>query len=322
MATPNIQYPLVDNVWDEKIKVCCTKPNPENPPGVDCCFDSWTDELKCVNKKYKAADELAKQKTAEFTFVSERAAQFKKWYDELTKTGELGKAICDQLEILYEQVDKVSINTQYTVDAIKILFCMVRDYYLQLDILKQKYDDLLACIKCLNNPGLVPGEGLMKLIEDYGVKLVAAQALRDELLKMVMAALALAEKIDLNIGPDFGLLTVVNDWKNQLKCDVKCDDGSTGSEEAEKKTTQQGIVDNSGDCDPNDCELKPMLEFPICKNNGYIKRISDKYNADIDEVNTLQGDLLILNKDKESLLACKQSLESAIKEVDPKTRCK
>jgi hypothetical protein len=314
MLTQHIYTPLENN-WDEKIKKCCKKPIGETPPGSDCCYDSWTEELKNVNKAYKKADEDARQKTAEFNYVSEQRDMFKKWYDELTKANELEKAICDQLNILSCQVEKISTNTEFTVGAVMILFCMIRDYYLQLDKLKVKYDALLNCIKCLNSTTLVPGDGLMKLIEEYGVKLMAAQALRDELLKMVMTALALTEKINLNIGPDYGLQTIVSKWKQSLNCDEECGDGKKKIEPQPCHTSSTGVSESG------DCEFKPVLKLPIC-NDMYYGKIDEKYKNDKIEADQLQIALLDLNKKKESLLACKQSLESAIKEVDPKERCK
>jgi len=320
MLTQHIYKPL-ENGWDKKIGECCKKTTGEIPPGNDCCYDSWTEELKKVNRAYKEADEDARQKTSEFNYVSERRDLFKKWFDELSKANELEKAICDQLNILWCQVEKISTNTQFTVDAVKILFCMIRDYYLQLDKLKEKYDALLNCIKCLNNPGLVPGAGLMKLIEEYGAKLDAAKAMRDELLQMVMTALALTEKIDLNIGPDYGLQTVVSEWKKSLKCDEKCGDVSPTGDTKKKYETKQGVTGSAEECEPDACELKPVLKLPIC-NDIYYGQIDEKFKKDKIEADQLQVALLDLNKKKESLLACKQSLESAIKEVDPIERCK
>jgi hypothetical protein len=64
-----------------------------------------------------------------------------------------------------------------------------------------------------------------------------------------------------------------------------------------------------------------MLQFPICK-DPYYKCVDDQYLADKKAAEDLAKELLKETKKKESLLACKQSLESAIKEVDPKLRCK
>jgi hypothetical protein len=319
MLTKHIYEPLNAD-WDKKIKECCDKPDPGLPPGSDCCYDDWILELKTVSKKYKEAEEEAKQKAAEFSYVSERRDQFKKWYDELTKADDLQKDICNQLEVFLMQVDKVGINTQFTVDAVEILFCMIRDYYLQLDILKEKYDELLNCIKCLNNPELTPGAGLMKCIEDYGVKLAAAQASGNDLIKMVMTALSLAEKIDLNIGPDYGLLTVVNEWRTTLNCGPVSSTTSTDTQ-SKKQYPPQSIQANKDETKDDTCNLAPVLLMPV-SSDPYYTEIWNKYDKDKKDAEGLSATLLKLNKSKESLLACKQSLESAIKEVDPKTRCK
>lgn len=46
------------------------------------------------------------------------------------------------------------------------------------------------------------------------------------------------------------------------------------------------------------------------------------YKADEKSVKDLSAELKEANKQKESLQACKTSLEKAIAEVDPKARCK
>jgi hypothetical protein len=67
--------------------------------------------------------------------------------------------------------------------------------------------------------------------------------------------------------------------------------------------------------------LKPTFDFPICNNNfrDEVQSWLDKDNADITDL------LDELNKAKmkqQSLLACKNSLDQAIKAVDPAARCK
>lgn len=329
MLTQYNYLPLAAD-WDKKIEECCNQPNPDNPSGVDCCFDKWTTELKEVNQKYKEAEEEARQKSAEFAYISERRDQLKKWFDELTRTGDLQKALCDQLEILLTQVEKVGCNTQHTVDAVKLLFCMIREYYLQLDILQEKYESLLDCIKCLKSTTLVPGAGLMKCIEDFGAKLAAAQAHRTVLITKVMEALSYAEKIDLGIAedknpasPDYGLLAVVTNWQNTLNCSEACGGSSEQSQPSAKKQQQKpgGIQSSKEGCEDDNCDLVPMLYLPVC-NDPYYADIENRYKKDKSDAETLANELRDLNKRKESLLACKQSLEAAIKEVNPKERCK
>jgi hypothetical protein len=305
----------------EKIVKCCTPDNNENPGG-ECCYDKWTDELKKVNEKYKEKEEKAKQVSTELIYVTEIRDQFKKWFDELNKTSDLQKAVCDQLEVLLSQTEKVDINAEYTGDAVEIIFCMLRDYYIQLDIMKEKYTAVMDCIRCLNSPSLSPGTGLVKLFEELGKKLDAAIASRDDLLKKIIEAMSIARKIDLHLGCDYGLYTVVEAWTKTMNCSVDCTDTAT-TDDAKKSEVKQGIQPAAEDCEcwPDTCSLQPMFYMPVCK-DSYYNCVEKEYGKQKTKAEELAVDLLKLNKEKEGLLACKQSLDTAIKETDPKTRCK
>ena len=317
-------YQKLGDGWDSKIKECCDKENPDDPRGCDCCYDTWQDELKEVKTKYSETEEKAKQLKEELTIVADRRDRLKTWYDELTKANDLHRKICDQLELLLTQTDKVSTNADLAVRAIKTLYCMIRDFYMQVDEIKTTYDRLLNCIKCLNNPALAPGVGIMKCLEEYGKKLDAVIVTRDELIKMLMAMIKIACRIHKNIAMEFGLITVITEWKAAFNCDIACDDttGSNPPATAKKASSkgmpvqQEAVVSCLGPCD-----LEPMLQFPICK-DPYYKCVDDQYRADKKAAEDLAKELLKETKKKEALLACKQSLEAAIKEVDPKLRCK
>ncbi len=319
MLTNHNQADLPENWDDEKIKKCCTQPDPETPGG-ECCYNKWTDELKKVNENYKKAEEKAKQVSAELNYVTETRDQFKKWFDELNKTGDLQKAVCDQLEVLLAQSEKVDINAEYTGDAVEIIFCMLRDYYIQLDKLKEKYNAIMDCIRCLNSPNLAPGTGLVKLFEDLGKKLDAAIASREDLLKKIIEAMSISRKIDLHMGCDFGLYTIVQKWTQTMNCSEAC---GGGQQEQKKGASKQGIqpVEEGCECWEEPCHLQPRLYMPVC-NDPYYGCVKGEYDKQKQKAEELAGELLTLNKAKEGMLACKQSLEAAIKETDPKTRCK
>src|SRR5688500_4895046 len=91
-------YQKIEDSWDEKIKDCCNKENPDDPRGCDCCYDTWQDELKDVKTKYSASEEKAKQLKDQLSIVIDRRDRLKSWYDELTKANDLARKICDQLE--------------------------------------------------------------------------------------------------------------------------------------------------------------------------------------------------------------------------------
>jgi hypothetical protein len=323
MLTQHNYEILNRTAWEPKIKECCDKENPEDPKGCDCCYDNWQEELKDVKVKYSETEEKAKQLKDELAVVQDRRDKLKKWYDELTKANDLARKICDQLEVLSTQTNKVSTNTDLAVQAIKTLYCMIRDFYMQVDLIKTKFDRLMNCIKCLNNPALAPGQGIMKCLEEYGKKLEAVIATRDELIKMLMMVIKIACRINKNIALEFGLTTVISEWKTAFNCDISCDDTTepcppTGQHtNAKSATTLQDQVESCLGA----CTLEPILMFPICK-DPYYKCLDEQYKADKKAAEELAKKLLQENKKKEGLLSCKQSLESAIKEVDPKGRCK
>lgn len=325
MLTQHNYEILEKSAWEPKIASCCGKENPDDPRGCDCCYDSWQDELKGVKVEFSEADEKARQIKDELTLLEERRDKMKKWYDELTRANDLARRICDQLDIVLTQSEKISTNTGLAVQAIKTLYCMIRDFYMQVDEVKAKYDRLINCIKCLNNPAFSSGQGIMKCLEEYGKKLDIVIATRDELIKMLMSVIKIACRINKNIEEDFGLITVITEWKDAFNCTVSCDDTSDPCPPAVSKTNnkaqspaqqQQPETSCLGECD-----LVPAFQFPICK-DPYYKCLDDQYRLDKKAAEDLAKQLLVENKRKESLLACKQSLESAIKEVDPKTRCK
>ena len=322
-------YQKLSGDWDVKIKECCDKENPDDPRGCDCCYDDWLDELKKVKAKYGEAEEKAKQLNEELSLVTDRRDKLKKWYDELTKADELARKICDQLEVLLTQTSKVGTNTELAVLAIKTLYCMVRDFYMQIDLIKTKYDRLINCIKCLNNPALAPGVGIVKCLEEYGKKLEAVIATRDELIKMIMAIIKIACRINKNIEPDFGLEIIITEWRDAFNCDISCTDDKDPCDDKYKEQkmqrkgqTQQHQQQLQAEVSClGDCKLEPILIFPICK-DPYYKCVDDQYKKDKAKADELSKTLLEETKKKEALAACKQSLEAAIKEVDPKNRCK
>lgn len=309
--------------WEPKIKECCDKGTQDDPHGCDCCYDDWQKELKGVNTQYSQAQEKAKQLKDKLSVITDRRDKLKIWYDELTVINDLIRKLCDQLEILLTQANKISTNTELAVKAIKKLYCMIRDLYMQVDFVKTKFDRLMNCIKCLNNPALAPGQGFMKCLEDYGKKLDVVIATRNELIKLLMIAVRIACRINKNIEQEYGLITVITEWKAAFKCDISCDDDSSPCDDDDEKQEQndqdEQLVEESS-CLGN-CKLEPKLCFPICK-DAYYQCLDDQYQKDKAKAEELAGKLLIENKKKESLLACKQSLEAAIKEVDPKLLCK
>lgn len=331
--------------WDkDTIRDCCSKVNPGDPTCVDCCYDTWTDELKKVTQKYNSASEYAAQLQNKLTFITDRRSRYKTWDNEIINAQELAMAICNQLELIAVQSDKIWYSSCKAVDAVETLFCMIRDFFMQIDLIKTQYDDIQNCLTNNTDPSLVKGQGILKALDDYKAKLDIVIKLRDDIIKNIVTAVQIANLIRNNIstkdcsddfkpcadnptpcaGDDafYGFKTVICEWYKAFACDVPCTDaGTTGT----TTTTTQASAPVStplvqGDCGDDNCDLVPTFDFPIC-NNTYKACVEKWLAADEAAYKDLTAKLQQANKDKEALTACKNSLVKALKAVDPKARC-
>lgn len=309
---------------DPKIKDCCVKVKqpPETNTGGDCCYDGWTTEFKDFDTRYKEADKTVTYLTERLTHLGTQRDMWKSWKDELDKVCDFSKKICDDLEIVLHHTSRISRNERLTKGAINLLFCMIRDFYMQIDLLKKKYDYLLNCIKCHNNQGLVPGQGVIALIEDYGKKLTLVIQTRDALIDAVITAISIVNNINKNVGHhhhDFGLITVLKEWKKAFNCEGKHEEEGDNLKKYEygkegHKPTPEGEFEDTG--------LEPMLRFPVCESR-YYKNIDGRYQEDVKEYNDLSNWLLEKTKHRDSLKALRDGLTSVISDpnVDPSKRC-
>jgi len=341
-------YTDVDSAkWDEKGLDCCKTTNPDNPTCVDCCYDSWQTELRIVTQKYSKAAEQATQYQNKLTVVTSSRSTYRKWFDEINDLQDTATEICNQLELLAVQSDKIWYNSCKAVDAVETLFCMIRDFFTQLDLITTQYADIQNCITNNTDPSLVKGQGILKALDDYKAKLDIVVKLRDDTSKNIVTAVKLVHQIANNIstrncnenfdpcskknkacsGDDiyYGFKTVICEWYKSFACDVPCPDtdttgtGTTGTTASAQTNTNTNTIQS--DCkDDDDCELVPTLDLPICK-SSYKQCVKKWYDKADGEYKELTGKLQDANKEKEALTACKNSLVKAIKAVDPKTRC-
>lgn len=338
-----LPYQDIGAGWDkDTILDCCKQQNPTDPTCIECCYDTWHDELKTVTQQFNSITEKAAQLQSKLAFITDRRSKYKKWIDEINNAQDLAVGICNQLELIAVQSDKIWYNSCKAVDAVETLFCMIRDFFMQLDQLSTDYGDIQNCITNNTDPSLVKGQGILKALDDYKAKLDIVIKLRDDIIANMVTALKLANLIRDNIstkdcnyegydpcaknpkpcaGTDtfYGFKTVICAWYNAFACDVLCTDSGTGASADNSKTTP---VSNTiqDDCGDTNCDLLPTFDFPIC-NNSYKACVQKWLAADDASYTDLTAQLQEANKQKEALTACKNSLEKAIKAVDPKTRC-
>jgi hypothetical protein len=274
------------------------------------------EEYNEVSSQLNKADKHVIRLTNHLAYMRSQRDMWKTWYDELTKADDCSRKICHQLEILLHHIHRISKNTGLTVRSIKILYCMIRDFYMQLDLLKKKYDALINCIKCLNNPALAPGQGIRIIIDDYGKKLDAVIGTRDGLFDAFIAVIDLANRINKNIGHPFGLHAVLQEWKKAFHCEEHCygvdSEKSRPNEAHRNQKPAEGEIEDIG--------LKPSLYFPICTSE-YYEEVWNMYEEDDEVVDDLSTELLEKTKERDKYKAWKDGLDSVIKAVDPAARC-
>lgn len=350
------KYQRINKDWDkDKIKDCCKTNTTDNPPCDDCCYDTWSDEVKQVAKRLKAKQEESAQLQKKLEFLNWRRDKFKTWLTELETAQKMAQDICRQLELIAAHSNKIWSNSFLAVKAIQLLFCMIRDFFMQLDYLKVRYEILQKCIDKNTDPSLIKGQGILKYLDEYGFKLDAVIKTRDDIIKAAVDAVRLSNLLRNNIStrewpfneyipcqttydpcskehhppcPDpnsnhvhYGFKTIICEWFRLFNCEEKCCDDENP---VQPRHNQQISASNTpakqvGYCD-DDCELETFT-FPIC-NNEYKECINEKFVKDDKEVKKLSEELKEVNKEKEALQACKSSLDAAIKEVNPTDRCK
>jgi hypothetical protein len=299
------EYNRLGTEWKDDDGYRCCRPDPNDPqPCCDCCYDTWTNELKEVNLEYSQVSEQAKQLAEKYKLITEQRDKLKTWLDDLEKADQLVIAVCDQFQVMSSQTEKICINSKKTVEAVGILFCMIRDLFEQVDVLLTIYNQIDNCIKCLNSEYLPEGSGIRKCLSDYLIKLQAVIKTKAELIKAIMKAVKDVNVLHEGICSDYGLVAVLDEWLDILNC-----------LEEEKESG------GKGDQGSSDCALTPKLTLPI-HNDSYYQWVKDKYDADKAEAQQESKALVEINKKKESLAACQSSLTTAISQVDPKDLCK
>jgi hypothetical protein len=294
------------------LNCCDPDPNPNNPGTGDCCYDAWTTDLTDITAKLQKAISVADHKQKHYDAVTTWYATLKTWCDEWENADQLADTLCRNLGLFVTHLNKVCAITEKTAKAIEILFCMVRELYSEVDILKEKYDELYKCIKCIKQPELESG-GIRECLDAYGVKLDAVIATRDDIVGKVIAAIELSYELHDNICDKYGLKGILQYWRKVLNCEC----------EPRKK-------DDCDDCPPEPhcdehgnfhCTFWPSVKFPIDA-DPYYKHLQWQRDDARKRMLELKKESNEANQEKAALQACKDGLTNAIQSVDSTGKCK
>jgi hypothetical protein len=315
METKN-EYAVLDSNWRSKTEYKCCIEDPNETASCDCCYNTWQKELKDANLQLSQVMEEARQIGEKYKYITLERDKFKEWLDDLIKANQLTKEVCSQFQVISAQLEKICTNSEKSVDAIEILFCMVRDLFEQIDLIVTLYNEIDACIKALNREELPENSGIRKCLKMYMEKVDAIVKLREELIKTLMKIIRDAKVLYAGICSGFGIKVWVAEWLGILNCDEDCNQTNTTPVEDPCKD----MVKDTNDAMKN-CRLLPMLTFPLC-NDNYYRWVKQKYEADVISADEVSKELVEVNKRKEGLAACKTSLTAALAAVDPKELCK
>jgi hypothetical protein len=301
---------------DESRIACCPPPKKPNVPppsqDPDCCYNTWQHELYFVNKELDEVNSSLAHVGRHLTVATDRLTRLATWDTELTYANDLGVKICRQLELIEAQLIVVCKNTESTRKGIEFLICMVREFYVTVDELQVKYDRLITCIKCLNNPALTVTQGIGKCLNDFGTALAAVVATRDGLILQVMAVYSAAVGLHEQICDGYGYKQLIVVWQKVLGCSIHCDDAFWGADPARQGAPPPNM--------PDAYWLDPILQLPIC-NDAYVHEINNLYKEEKKLVRDLTDEQTVLTKRKNHLTTVQTGLMNAIKEVQPSVRC-
>jgi hypothetical protein len=303
--------------WDiDKIHRCCPEPPPthEPPCNPDCCWDVWNWELINVNIELKDVGYELADAQKHLTVVTTRYNRLKTWHDELTAANELSFKICRQLDLIEDQLESICKNTCFTVNAVEILYCMIREFYYTVDELQEKYDCIMNCIKCLNIPALNTTSGIGKVLTDYGTALTAVIQTRAAMIALIMTIVDGALKLHDELCDECGYQLLIRHCMESLHCGVPCGRDEEEKEEPRRLPLRGAVVRPEPEAE--EFCLAPMLQFPIC-NDPYYRLIAELYMEEKKEVDELTKRVNELTKRQLALQAIQQSLTKALKEVTP-----
>jgi len=218
---------------------------------------------------------------------------------------------------------------------------MIRDFYMQVDCIKKRYDILWTCITSNNDPAVqARDKGIIKCLTEYLKRLEEVIKTRDEIIKAIVDAVRISKIIRNGLSTkqldestykpcegdkgcdcyskeiSYGFKTIICEWYCDFGCDIDCKSTPKATENAD--TTTQ--TPDTQLCSTT-CKLSPKFEFPFC-NNPYRGELDTCLKKAQNEAQQAGTALLEANRNKETLLACKEGLKKAIAEADPSVRCK
>ncbi len=245
------------------------KTDPCVDQGVDC-ISKW--KIDKADQKIKLDSAIADAEVAKnnLKLAEEWEQRVKSYCDGIEKTAELADKVCREVNTVIKQLEKICKNAGQTVTTIKILFCEVEKVFKNIksedvETLTTMMENIMKCLKCITDPGLVRDKGIVLAITEFDTKLKELAALRLEALKKILDVLKCANLLYYSLCEP-----KCADRKGNDDCDApddQCQDYPCDSLFSELKLLHYCF----GNCEnPKDCAEKPCGD-----NNANVRKPSE-----------------------------------------------
>ena len=283
--------------------------NPVNvplPQENNGCIKSWEEDLKKTTNKLKRVSAEKNRYSDKFTNAANWEDKLKRYWDGILVTEELAKKVASEIDLFKDHTAKVCDNTDCTVDAVKILFCYVRDLFQCTDELNEYIAVLLTEIKCLDPSLNAKSSIIIGCLKSISDKLNEAILKQQEVLKKMIQILQYTFLLHESICSPH--------------CSLKWQLGKLS--ELFPKTN--GNWDDRDDCQVNEscnASIEPRPELPIGKDVFY-NLTKNQHGQSVLEKDRIRKELDEWRLACEALLSCQASLKEALDTSRAVKECK
>ncbi|MEZ5039247.1 MAG: hypothetical protein R2828_05130 [Saprospiraceae bacterium] len=323
MLTPKTQF-LTD---EERVKCSCDPSSTDGTgaSGEKDCIDKWKEDLESITNEYTLASARAVKAEGLYANGNEWKNKLKAWLDRAEKASDEVAKINTELSIFETTVETTVLNTGKTVDAIKLLLCIVKEVFDGVHELLRKsppnpekglIQTLIFQIDCLTNIDERDKSAMISCITAYENQVKAVFELQKTIIELLLEILNLANLLHQKVGsPSSGLKDILHDLSNRIQGGT-ADDGYIIDWETVISPPPPGTLPDP--VPPSPCELTILAPpdddklFPIF-NNSYYKLLEKQSLKAEDTASYFKEQMEEERKKRDKALAKRTSLLEAIK---------
>jgi hypothetical protein len=243
--------------------------------GVDC-ISKWKNDKTEQKRQLDSAIVKAEVAKNNLKLAEEWEQRIKSYCDGIEKTAELADKVCREVKTVIKQLEKICKNAGQSVTAIKILFCEVEKIFRNnegknngkdVETLTSMMEDIMKCLKCITDPGLVRDKGIVLVLIEFDAKLKELAGLRLDALKKIIEVLKCANLLYYSLceldgtdkddkGQDYPCDSLISELRNLHFCFGNCETKEDCDEkpcEGQKPSSSRTYQGSEGPLETNDC---------------------------------------------------------------------